>query len=159
MSLRSTPRASRTVFLCPRWLIFRWAQVATRLILGETLAELWRWVFIQKVQWFISRRQSSPLPSWRRLSAFLGPEMKSTKEVMAVTARSKKHSIRLWGFISICQTLEISSLLLQAIARKKPAAGQLFCHIGLWYLGNQGNSLILKIIPTRPSGGKSQWWW
>ena len=58
------PRASRTVPFLSKVTNIPMAQVATKLILGQSLEELgYQDGLYQKVLAFISRRQSSPLPN------------------------------------------------------------------------------------------------
>lgn len=105
------------------------AQVATRLILGQTLVELgYEDGLYPEGQ---NVHVKAPVFSFTKLAkvdSLLGPEMKSTGEVMEQMQLLKKLYTRLLKpLIYIFQTLAMLSLRLRMKIRKKPHISKTFC--------------------------------
>ncbi|MBT7617961.1 MAG: carbamoyl phosphate synthase large subunit, partial [Calditrichaeota bacterium] len=81
--LEVNPRASRTVPFVSKATGVNWVQVATRCIVGQTLNEQ---KIIQNLEFnhFAVKEVVFPFNRFEGVSTFLGPEMRSTGEVMGI---------------------------------------------------------------------------
>ena len=83
--LEVNPRASRTVPFVAKATGIPWARIATKVILGKTLAELGATAEVRPAHYAVK----APVFPWYRfpgVDPVLGPEMKSTGEVMGIDA-------------------------------------------------------------------------
>ncbi len=78
-------------------------------------------VFTQKVTMSMSKAPVFSFTKLAKVDSLLGPEMKSTGEVMGTDATLEKRSTKLLKHLtSTCQPLVMSSLLFMMILKKKP---------------------------------------
>jgi len=88
--LEVNPRASRTLPFVAKATGVAWAQIATRVMLGEPLAEVLAGCGIEETPWprhTAIKAPVFPFGKFPGVDVILGPEMRSTGEVMAI-ARS-----------------------------------------------------------------------
>ncbi len=78
------PRASRTVPFISKATGVPLAKVAARISLGEKLADINPWAMKQPGQWFAVKEAVFPFNRFAGVDPILGPEMKSTGEVMGI---------------------------------------------------------------------------
>ncbi len=78
------PRASRTVPYVSKATNVPLANFATQVIMGKTLAELGLVGFEPKLEWFAIKEAVFPFNRFAGVDPILGPEMKSTGEVMGI---------------------------------------------------------------------------
>ena len=78
------PRASRTVPFVSKATGIAWAKLATRITLGETIAQLQKFLkpLLQPPDVFAVKEPIFPFNRFEQCEVLLGPEMKSTGEVM-----------------------------------------------------------------------------
>ncbi len=84
--LEVNPRASRTVPFVSKATGVQLAQFATRVMLGEPVAELGISAFDPSMQRTAIKESVFPFSKFPHASVFLGPEMRSTGEVMGMDA-------------------------------------------------------------------------
>ncbi len=85
--LEVNPRASRTLPFVAKATGVPWAEVATRVMLGEPLADLLREYGVTETPWPAHTSIKAPVFPFDRfhgVDVILGPEMRSTGEVMAI---------------------------------------------------------------------------
>jgi len=78
------PRASRTVPYVSKATNVPLANIATQVAMGKTLKELGMVGFEPKVEWFAVKEAVFPFNRFAGVDPILGPEMKSTGEVMGI---------------------------------------------------------------------------
>ncbi|MBN2162500.1 MAG: carbamoyl-phosphate synthase large subunit [Pontiellaceae bacterium] len=78
------PRASRTVPYVSKATNVPLANVATQIAMGKTLKELGYVGFVPKVEWYAVKEAVFPFNRFAGVDPILGPEMKSTGEVMGI---------------------------------------------------------------------------
>ena len=78
------PRASRTVPYVSKATGVPMAKIATRVAMGKTLAELGMVGFEPKTDWYAVKEAVFPFNRFAGVDPILGPEMKSTGEVMGI---------------------------------------------------------------------------
>jgi carbamoyl-phosphate synthase large subunit len=78
------PRASRTVPYVSKATNVPLANIATQVAMGKTLKELGLVGFEPKVEWFAVKEAVFPFNRFAGVDPILGPEMKSTGEVMGI---------------------------------------------------------------------------
>lgn len=80
--LEANPRASRTVPFISKATGIPWAKVATRIIMGETIRSIG--VKEPKLDYYAVKEVVLPFDKFPEVEPVLGPEMKSTGEVMGI---------------------------------------------------------------------------
>ncbi len=78
------PRASRTVPYVSKATNVPLANIATQVVMGKTLDELDMVGFEPKIEWFAIKEAVFPFNRFAGVDPILGPEMKSTGEVMGI---------------------------------------------------------------------------
>ncbi|VGO17971.1 carbamoyl-phosphate synthase large subunit [Pontiella sulfatireligans] len=78
------PRASRTVPYVSKATNVPLANIATQVAMGKTLEELGMVGFEPKIEWFAVKEAVFPFNRFAGVDPILGPEMKSTGEVMGI---------------------------------------------------------------------------
>jgi carbamoyl-phosphate synthase large subunit len=78
------PRASRTVPYVSKATNVPLANIATQVAMGKSLAELGFVGFEPKIEWFAIKEAVFPFNRFAGVDPILGPEMKSTGEVMGI---------------------------------------------------------------------------
>ncbi|MCF7817200.1 MAG: carbamoyl-phosphate synthase large subunit [Kiritimatiellales bacterium] len=78
------PRASRTVPYVSKATNVPLAKIATQVAVGKTLAELGMVGFKPKIEWYAVKEAVFPFNRFAGVDPILGPEMKSTGEVMGI---------------------------------------------------------------------------
>ena len=141
--IEANPRASRTVPFLSKVTGVSMAEVATQIILGETLADLG----LQPGLWSVSKRihVKSPVFSFSKLDlvdSHLGPEMKSTGEVMGSDDTVEKALYKAFEAASL-HVPEYGKILITVADDAKPEALQLgrrFDRIGFQLVGTMGTA-------------------
>ena len=120
--LEVNPRASRTIPFVSKATGVNWAQVATRCIVGRSLAD-------QKVSEnldpgrFAVKEVVFPFNRFEGVRVFLGPEMRSTGEVMGIAASfSEAYSKALYAAGTYLPTPGTNKVFLSVNDRDKPRA-------------------------------------
>ncbi|MCX8029099.1 MAG: carbamoyl-phosphate synthase large subunit [Brevinematales bacterium] len=80
--LEANPRASRTIPFVSKATGIPWAKIATRVILGQSLKEIG--VKEPKLNYYAVKEVVLPFDKFPEVEPILGPEMKSTGEVMGI---------------------------------------------------------------------------
>jgi len=84
--LEVNPRASRTVPFVSKATGLPWAKIAAKVMIGKTLDELGITAEVVPVQRFCVKESVLPFSRFAGVDIHLGPEMKSTGEVMGIDA-------------------------------------------------------------------------
>jgi carbamoyl-phosphate synthase large subunit len=87
------PRASRTVPYVSKATNVPLANIATQIAMGQTIEELGLVGFEPKVEWFAVKEAVFPFNRFAGVDPILGPEMKSTGEVMGI---DKNFELAFW---------------------------------------------------------------
>lgn len=139
--LEVNPRASRTVPFVSKTIGVPLAKLATKIMLGKSLSEL-QFEKEVKLNYFAVKESVFPFNRFSNVDAILGPEMKSTGEV-----------------IGIDKTFEMAYAKSQlAAGQKLPLGGNVFIsvqdkHKGLIHpVAKEFQNLGFKIIATRGTG-------
>ena len=161
------PRASRTVPFIAKTTGVPVAKLATRLALGDTLVQQQPQPAERPGLWFVK----GPVFPWRKLpgsSGILGPEMKSTGEVMGVGSTPGEAYAK--ASIAAGQPLPKGGrVLMSARNRNKPALATIardLAGLGFELAGTEGTARYLRdqgleclTVPRveGPEGGMVQW--
>ncbi|MEI6892615.1 MAG: carbamoyl-phosphate synthase large subunit [Pontiella sp.] len=139
------PRASRTVPYVSKATNVPLANLATQIAMGKTLIELGMVGFEPKIEWFAVKEAVFPFNRFAGVDPILGPEMKSTGEVMGI---DKNFELAYWkAQLAAGQVLPTEgSVFLSAKDRDKDwivAVGKQFIENGFRLIATEGTAQAL----------------
>ncbi|MDF7822797.1 carbamoyl-phosphate synthase large subunit [Pontiellaceae bacterium B12227] len=139
------PRASRTVPYVSKATNVPMANLATQIAMGKTLKELGMVGFEPKVEWFAVKEAVFPFNRFAGVDPILGPEMKSTGEVMGI---DKNFELAFWkAEVAAGQVLPTEgAVFLSAKDRDKDwivAVGKKFVEAGFSLIATEGTAQAL----------------
>jgi carbamoyl-phosphate synthase large subunit len=139
------PRASRTVPYVSKATNVPMANIATQIAMGKTLKELGLVGFEPKVEWYAVKEAVFPFNRFAGVDPILGPEMKSTGEVMGIDTNFE---LAFWkAEIAAGQVLPAEgSVFLSAKDRDKDwivKVGQEFTELGFKLIATEGTAQAL----------------
>jgi carbamoyl-phosphate synthase large subunit len=145
--LEVNPRSSRTVPFLSKITHVPMANIATKVILGQTLAELgYESGLVPEKPGVFVKVPVFSFEKLRRVDITLGPEMKSTGEVMGKDITFEKALYK--GFVASGMTIKKSGTVLLTIADKDKAEAlgiaKRFSAIGYQLLATSGTAQYLK---------------
>lgn len=114
--LEANPRASRTVPFVSKATGIPWAKIATRVIIGHSLKEIG--VKEPKLNYYAVKEVVLPFEKFPEVEPVLGPEMKSTGEVMGIDSTFAMAYAK--AEIAAGTNLSLKSVLLTIDDRDKP---------------------------------------
>lgn len=139
------PRASRTVPYVSKATNVPMANLATQIAMGKTLKELNMVGFEPKIEWFAVKEAVFPFNRFAGVDPILGPEMKSTGEVMGI---DKNFELAFWkAEVAAGQVLPTEGgVFLSAKDRDKDwivAVGKEFVELGFTLVATEGTAQAL----------------
>lgn len=139
------PRASRTVPYVSKATNVPMANLATQVVMGKTLKELGMVGFEPKIEWFAVKEAVFPFNRFAGVDPILGPEMKSTGEVMGIDTTFE---LAYWkAQLAAGQVLPTEGgVFLSAKDRDKDwivAVGQEFAELGFKLIATEGTAQAL----------------
>ncbi|MDF7799107.1 carbamoyl-phosphate synthase large subunit [Pontiellaceae bacterium B1224] len=139
------PRASRTVPYVSKATNVPMANLATQIAMGKTLKELGMVGFEPKIEWFAVKEAVFPFNRFAGVDPILGPEMKSTGEVMGI---DKNFELAFWkAEVAAGQVLPTEgAVFLSAKDRDKDwivAVGKEFVELGFSLVATEGTAQAL----------------
>ncbi|MDH3346461.1 MAG: carbamoyl-phosphate synthase large subunit, partial [Kiritimatiellaceae bacterium] len=142
------PRASRTVPYVSKATNVPLANIATQIAMGKTLKELGMVGFEPKVEWFSIKEAVFPFNRFAGVDPILGPEMKSTGEVMGI---DKTFELAFWkAEIAAGQVLPTEgAVFLSAKDRDKDwiiEIGKEFATLGFKLVATEGTAQALHNV-------------
>ncbi len=113
------PRASRTVPYVSKATAVPLANIATQIVMGKTIEELGLIDFKPRIEWYAVKEAVFPFNRFAGVDPILGPEMKSTGEVMGI---DKTFELAFWkAELAASQILPIEgTVFVSAKDRDKP---------------------------------------
>ena len=142
------PRASRTVPYVSKATNVPLANIATQIAMGQTLAELGLVGFEPKIEWYAVKEAVFPFNRFAGVDPILGPEMKSTGEVMGI---DKTFELAFWkAEIAAGQVLPTTgTVFISAKDRDKDwivEIGQEFNDLGFKLVATEGTAQALHNV-------------
>jgi len=139
------PRASRTVPYVSKATNVPLANIATQIIMGKTLKELGLVGFEPKLEWFAIKEAVFPFNRFAGVDPILGPEMKSTGEVMGI---DKTFELAFWkAQVAAGQVLPTEgAVFISAKDRDKDwvvEVGKEFAELGFKLVATEGTAQAL----------------
>lgn len=143
--LEVNPRASRTVPFVSKATGISWAKIATKIMAGKTIKEL-KVKENLDLKWFAVKESVFPFSKFSGVDTVLGPEMKSTGEVMGIDVDFGRAYYK--AQIAAGQRLPLSGNVFISVKNKDkrnivPIARQ-FKNIGFKIIATDGTSYTLK---------------
>ncbi|MBN2683886.1 MAG: carbamoyl-phosphate synthase large subunit [Pontiellaceae bacterium] len=143
--IEANPRASRTVPYVSKATNVPLANIATQVAMGKTLKELGLVGFEPKIEWYAVKEAVFPFNRFAGVDPILGPEMKSTGEVMGIDTNFE---LAFWkAEIAAGQVLPTEgTVFLSAKDRDKDwilEVGREFCELGFKLVATEGTAKIL----------------
>jgi carbamoyl-phosphate synthase large subunit len=140
--LEANPRASRTVPLVSKVCNIPMANIATQLMLGKTIAELN--LHTSPIPHFGVKEAVFPFPMFPEVDPVLGPEMRSTGEVLGMAQNFGLAFFKSQSGAK--QTLPKEGTVLFSIAKKEPmvlVAARKFAELGFTIKATEGTQEFL----------------
>jgi carbamoyl-phosphate synthase large subunit len=142
------PRASRTVPYVSKATNVPLANIATQIAMGKTIEELGLVGFEPKIEWFAIKEAVFPFNRFAGVDPILGPEMKSTGEVMGI---DKTFELAFWkAEVAAGQVLPTEgAVFLSAKDRDKDwivKVGQEFAELGFKLVATEGTAQALHNV-------------
>jgi carbamoyl-phosphate synthase large subunit len=139
------PRASRTVPYVSKATNVPLANIATQIAMGKTLRELEMVGFTPKIEWYAVKEAVFPFNRFAGVDPILGPEMKSTGEVMGI---DRSFELAFWkAEIAAGQVLPTGgTVFLSAKDRDKEwivEVGREFAKLGFGLVATEGTAQAL----------------
>ena len=145
--LEANPRASRTVPLVSKVCGLSMARIATQLMLGAKLADMN--LEVQKVPHFGVKESVFPFPMFPEVDPVLGPEMRSTGEVLGLAGSFGLAFFKAQEATKSALPLEGTVLLTVCERERKPILEEIargFATLGFRILATTGTAAFLKGI-------------
>jgi carbamoyl-phosphate synthase large subunit len=140
------PRASRTVPYVSKATNVPMANIATQVAMGKTLKELGLVGFKPRIEWYAVKEAVFPFNRFAGVDPILGPEMKSTGEVMGI---DKNFELAFWkAQVAAGQILPtVGNIFLSAKDRDKDwivEVGKAFAELGFTLCATEGTAQALQ---------------